>query len=244
MRYTRAMTAGHLRPLPALPDNLTSMVFEAIRDSIVNADLPPGSRVSEASLAAQLNVSKTPVREALLRLRHIGLVEPTRRGLQVIRPSVKAIRDAYEYRAGIEGVAGRYAAQRATTEQHENILSLAVRSLERAEALDGEGFRGADREFHMAIVNASGNLLMCQAIEDSLVLTSALRERDVPPSGDSIVCAQEHVAVAESIRAGNPDAAASALSSHIHHVMSLVLAAVPVATPKLNGRAASSRTAR
>jgi DNA-binding GntR family transcriptional regulator len=189
-------------------------------------------------------VSKTPVREALLRLRHIGLVEPTRRGLQVIRPSVKAIRDAYEYRAGIEGTAGRYAAQRATTDEHESILLLAVASLEYAEALDGEGFRRSDREFHLAIAKAAKNVLLGQAIEDSLVLTSALRERDVPRSGDSIACAKEHVAVAEAIRAGNPDAAGGALSDHVHHVMSLVLSALPAAVPNHDRLAGGTRATR
>lgn len=69
-------SAGHigagLAPLAVRPDNLTTLVFAAIRDKIVDATLAPGSSVSEASLAKQLEVSKTPVREALLRLRHVG----------------------------------------------------------------------------------------------------------------------------------------------------------------------------
>ena len=203
------------------------MVFEAIRDNIVNATIAPGSRISEASVAAQLNVSKTPVREALLRLRHIGLVEPTQRGLQVIRPSVKAIRDAYEFRAGVEGVAGRYAANRASTEEHEHILLLAHTSLRHAEERDGDGFRRYDHAFHQAIAAATRNGILRQTIEDALVLTSALRERDVQPSGDSVCCAQEHIVAAEAIRAGDADTASNTLTSHIHHVMSLVLSARP-----------------
>ncbi|WP_084532176.1 GntR family transcriptional regulator [Nocardia miyunensis] len=221
------MSAKQLRPLAARPDNLTSMVFEEIRDSIVDATIAPGSRVSEASLASQLKVSKTPVREALLRLRHIGLVEPTQRGLQVISPSVKAIRDAYEFRAGIEGVAGRYAANRASTEEHENIVLLAEHSLAYAESHDAESFRHYDREFHSAIAAASRNENLRQAVQDSLVLTSALRERDAQTSGDSVACAREHVSVAEAIRAGNPERAGSTLNEHILHVMSLVLSSKP-----------------
>lgn len=223
--YLSVMSLG-LRPLPPRPENnLTSLVFEAIRDNIVNATLAPGSRVSEAALAAQLQVSKTPVREALLRLRHIGLVEPTTRGLQVIRPSVKGIRDAYEYRAGLEGVAGRYAAMRASTEQHEEILRLAQASLERAESEDAQGFRRNDGEFHRAIAEVARNEILSQSIEDALVLTAALRERDVEPSGDSVLCGHAHVAIAEAIRVGNGETAAAQLIEHIHHVMSVVLAA-------------------
>jgi DNA-binding GntR family transcriptional regulator len=219
------MLQQQLAPLAPRRDNLATMVFEAIRDSIVNATIAPGSQVSEAWIASQLHVSKTPVREALLRLRHIGLVEPTPRGLRVIRPSVKAIRDAYELRAGIEGVAGRYAANRATTEEHEHILFLARSTLERAEAHDGKGFRRCDREFHQAIADAAHNDILRQSIEDSHILTSVLRERDFEPSGDSVACAQEHIDVAMTIQAGNPEAASNSLTNHIHHVMSLVLGA-------------------
>ncbi|WP_412517431.1 GntR family transcriptional regulator [Actinomadura madurae] len=220
-----------LEPLPPRPDNLTTTVFEAIRDNIVNARLAPGSRVSEASLASQLQVSKTPVREALLRLRHIGLVEPVGRGLRVVRPSVRSIRDAYEYRAGIEATAARYAANRASTQQHEDILQLAQLSLARASAGDTAGFRQADRAFHLAIADAARNTILRRNIEDTLVLVAALRERDTEPSGgDSVECAREHVAVAAAIRAGDPKLASSQLADHIHHVMSLVLASKPAAT--------------
>jgi DNA-binding GntR family transcriptional regulator len=218
-----------LRPLAPRAENLTEVVFAAIRDGIVNQVLTPGARISEANVASQLNVSKTPVREALLRLRHIGLVEPTERGLRVIRPSVKAIRDAYEFRAGIERTAAQYAAHRATTGEHEHILLLARTSLKCAQAGDGAGFRRYDHEFHEAIACCARNAVLEQAVKDSLVLTSALRERDVPASGgDSVTCAQEHVHVAQAIRVGDAGTAAREVAEHIHHVMAMVLAAHPV----------------
>jgi DNA-binding GntR family transcriptional regulator len=222
------MSATGLRPLPPRAGNLTEVVFEAIRDGIVDKVLTPGARISEAKVASQLNVSKTPVREALLRLRYIGLVEPTERGLRVVRPSVKAIRDAYESRAGIERTAAQYAAYRAATEEHERILLLARASLEYAQARDGPRFRRSDHEFHEAIACSARNAVLEQAVKDALVLTSALRERDVPVSGDSVACAQEHIRVAQAIRAGDADTAAREVADHIHHVMAIVLAAHPV----------------
>jgi DNA-binding GntR family transcriptional regulator len=222
------MSAPGLRPLPPRAGNLTEVVFEAIRDGIVDKMLTPGSRISEANVASQLNVSKTPVREALLRLRYIGLVEPTERGLRVVRPSVRAIRDAYESRAGIERTAAQYAAYRATTEEHERILLLARTSLAYAQASDGPRFRQYDHEFHEAIACSARNAVLERAVKDSLVLTSALRERDVPASGDSVTCAQEHIRVAQAIRAGDAEAAAREVADHVHHVMAIVLAAHPV----------------
>jgi GntR family transcriptional regulator, rspAB operon transcriptional repressor len=217
-----------LSPLPPRAGNLTEVVFEAIRDGIVDKVLTPGARISEAKVASQLDVSKTPVREALLRLRHIGLVEPSERGLRVVRPSVKAIRDAYESRAGIERTAAQYAANRATTEEHERILLLARTSLEYAQAQDGERFRQYDHEFHEAIACSARNAVLERAVKDSLVLTSALRARDVPASGDSVTCAQEHIRIAQAIRVGDAETAAREVADHIHHVMAIVLAAHPV----------------
>ncbi|TSD40548.1 GntR family transcriptional regulator [Rhodococcus sp. KBS0724] len=209
------------------PDNLTTLVFAAIRDKIVDATLAPGSSVSEASLAKQLEVSKTPVREALLRLRHVGLVEPTPRGLRVIQPSVKGIRDAFEFRAGLEAMAGRYAANRSTEEEYENIYRLAEESLAAANEGRDADFHRSDREFHAAIAQAARNERLIEAVGDSFVLTLALRQRDVKVERDFIPDAHEHVKIAEGIRAGDAELASSRLAGHNQRIMAQLLEAHP-----------------
>ena len=71
------------RPAPQRPgltqvrnENLSHLVYESIRDAIINRSLPPGARLTETKLAEELNVSKTPVREALVKLREVGLIDP------------------------------------------------------------------------------------------------------------------------------------------------------------------------
>lgn len=226
-----ALRAGgdEAMPLPLTvlgerPDSLTDQVFEAIRDSIVSRMIEPGSRVSEQKIARQLAVSKTPVREALLRLRHIGLVRSVDRGLCVVGPSIQVIREAYELRAGLERTAVWYAAQRATAADREEFVRSAHESLDCAAADDAAGFRMNDRAFHRLVAQACGNPALRDAVEDSLMLTSVLRERDAITEGDSVTCATEHVAVAQAIVAGDSEEAANQLSGHILHVMSLVLA--------------------
>ncbi|GAA5063532.1 DNA-binding GntR family transcriptional regulator [Thermocatellispora tengchongensis] len=221
-------------PLPFIdrPENLTDRVLRAIRDSIVDRTLSPGSRVSEAQVAAMLNVSKTPVREALLRLKHVGLVEPCERGLQVVRPSVGAIRDAYEFRAGLERTSSWYAANRADSRERERLVHLARQSLKAAEAHEAAAFRRHDRDFHHTIAAASRNAVLAQSIDDALVLTSVLRERDVPASQDSVSCAHEHVSIAQAVLAGQAERAAQLMSDHVLHVMSIVLAAHTNAEPE------------
>ncbi|MFC4946723.1 GntR family transcriptional regulator [Pseudonocardia sp. GCM10023141] len=220
MSYAEANPeAPRFAPPVTRPDNLTALVFAAIRDKIVDSSLPPGSSVSEASLAAQLQVSKTPVREALLRLRHIGLVEPGGRGLQVIQPSIAGIRDAFEFRAGIEAMAGRHAANRSTPEQQERILELASRSQEAAEGHDDANFLRCDQEFHLAIADAARNGVLREAVENSIILTRALRRRDVTARRDFVPDAREHIGIAEVIRAGSPELAATRIADHIHRIM-------------------------
>ena len=224
VRYAETVTG--LQPLETRPDNLTDLVFQALRDSIVDQSLRPGSRVSEAGVAAQLKVSKTPVREALLRLRHVGLVESVgERGLQVIQPSIQAIRNAYELRASIERGSAFFAAHRATSEVREELLDIAQASLRAAEDGDGSAFRRIDPRFHRLIASASANTMITRSVEDSLVLCAVLRERDVPRAGDSVACANEHVAIAQAILAGEADAAGERNADHILHVMALVLSA-------------------
>jgi DNA-binding GntR family transcriptional regulator len=205
------------------PDNLTDLVFVAIRRRLVEATLPPGSSVSEAMLSQELQVSKTPVREALLQLRHIGLVESTGRGLRVVVPTVRTIRDAFELRAGLEAAAARHAAERGTHAQKAKILELAQASGEANGR--SKAFREADTGFHLAIAAAADNERLHTAVEDAVVLTKVLRQRDVHLERDVGPDGREHVAVAKALKAGDGPQAADLLSRHILRIMEQLLQA-------------------
>lgn len=208
------------------PDNLTDLVFAEIRDRIVTASLPPGSPVSEATLAKELTVSKTPVREALLRMRRIGLVEPTSRGLRVTLASARSVRQAFEYRAALESQAATYATRHATAEQLDTVAYWASQSLRCAQGSDPAGFRQADQQFHEAAAKASGNEYMLLAIEDAFVLTVALRQRDVSLVRDFIPDALEHLEIAEALRARDSAGASESLARHALRIMDQLLDAM------------------
>lgn len=213
------------------PESLTEVVFTKIRDSIIDKTLPPGVSVSEAGLARDLNVSKTPVREALLRLRELRLVEPLgSRGLRVVIPSSTAIRNAYETRWGLEYAAAGLAAERASEDVRKRILELAEQSLTSAEGCDRPGFVRWDQSFHHNVAEASANAYLSQLTQDAIVLTGALRGRDVPPAGDSVKCGREHVDIAQAIGAGDARLASELAGSHIRNVMTNVLAAYNLAS--------------
>jgi DNA-binding GntR family transcriptional regulator len=225
-RFVHDDSEGRRYPVIERPDNLTDLVFAAIRDRIVDSSLSPGSSVSEATLSKELLVSKTPVREALLRLRQIGLVEPTTRGLRVTLPSADSVRNAFEYRAALETGSGTYAAARATREQLDTIAHWATQSLISAEDGEPGDFRRTDFQFHLAVADASENTYLRAAIEDAFVLTLALRQRDVALVRDFVPDALEHVEISDALRARDGAKAGALLSAHVLRILDQLLDAM------------------
>ena len=224
------MAEVRFQPLEA-PERLADMVYDAIRQSIMNKSLPPGGRVTEAGLAQQLGVSKTPVREALLRLRRIGVIEPDGgRGARVVRPSRRAIREAYEVREALEVFAVRTVAARVGGADLERISDAASRSLERAEQGDQSGFREWDFAFHRAIADAAANPRLKELIEDVFTLIGTLRQRDFPDFRWPVECARGHGQIADAIARRDVAGAEAAARAHIRQVEDYVLA-----EPRLNG---------
>ena len=215
-----------LAPLTEKPESLTQIVYQTLRDAIISKRLPPGERVSEAGLARQLTVSKTPVREALLRLNTIGLIEADGgRGGRIVRPSAELIRNIYEVRGSLESLAAQLAASRATQAQRSQLLELATASRTAARQGDVDGFRRHDDTFHDVLAAASANPYLARLIDNAYALTGAARQRDVPSAGDTVDCATGHVQIAEAVARGDPAAAAAAAAAHVAMVGQLVLQA-------------------
>jgi DNA-binding GntR family transcriptional regulator len=220
-----AMAQGTLEPVAVRPQSLTDIAFDRIRTAILSRSLEPGTRVGEAMLGEILQVSKTPVREALLRLCQVGLVEPTTRGLRVVIPSRTGIRNAYEVRSGLETVAAELASARATGDQHEEILAAAKNSLDSAQAEDADGFAHWDRTFHIRVAQATGNDLLAKAVDDAVVLAFTLRSRDVPTPDDSVRCGRHHVGISNAIKKRDAALAGIRMRQHIDAVTQFVLSA-------------------
>lgn len=214
-----------LSEIVSRPASLGDQVFARIRDGIVDKTLPPGAVVSEAGLAKSLSVSKTPVREALLRLRELGLVESAgARGLKVVAPSSEAIVAAYEARWSLERATADLAARRASETTRTSLSQLAEHSLESAEGCDTAGFTHWDHAFHNGIADAANSPDLARLARDSIIRTSALRGRDAPVTHASTKCAREHKEIAQAIASGDSALASELAGNHIMHVMSNVLA--------------------
>jgi len=155
----------------ALVDELAA----AIQARVLNGEIATGTRLRQETLAAEFGVSRTPVREALRKLQASGLVEvQPRRGALVRRPSARDVREAYEVRSELEGLAAEFAASRISDgELHRlreaqalfrhSVASLIARRAERASPEPAhtaahDEWIAANDSFHLAIQEAAGNL--------------------------------------------------------------------------------------
>jgi DNA-binding GntR family transcriptional regulator len=147
--------------------NRAAEVYERLRQAIVDGTIRPNERLIEAELAERLEVSRTPVRETLLRLAGDGLIVNHRRGWVVREHSAEEVREVYEVRAALEGFAARLAAERATDEELEAIASNHRSYAEHAESsARGEVLEHNDA-FHDAVIRAARNDLLAQRIRDN-----------------------------------------------------------------------------
>jgi DNA-binding GntR family transcriptional regulator len=225
------MQARNLTPpqealdLVARPESVATLVYEQIRSAIVSKRLPPGARVTEAGLAEQMNVSKTPVREALLKLRQVGLIESAGlRGGRVVQPSPLLFHQAYEVREALEAFTAAQAAVRARPADQQRIRAAAEDSLQAALAGDRNGFRQADAVFHSAITESGGNQRIAVLLDECEALILTLRQRDLPHSEMPIACGHSHVDIAEAITARESERAGAAMNAHIRYVRDYMVA--------------------
>lgn len=217
------MAAG-LPRLAERPDRLAQIVFDAIRTAIIDKTLPPGSSTSEVALARMLDVSKTPVREAVLRLCDLYLLERDGvRGLKVVSPSKALITQAYELRVAVESEAAALAARRATPAQQQQIRHLAELSLAACQTDDAMEFRKWDVELHRFVAQSSGSGLLAEIACNAIDLTDVLRRRDAPMGSVSRRCAHEHVDLADAIEQHRADDARALIAGHIEAVQHRVL---------------------
>jgi DNA-binding GntR family transcriptional regulator len=137
--------------------------YESLKQAILRSELGPGQPLVETALATWLQVSRTPVREALNRLEQDGLVERGDRGLVVRRRSPEEILDIYEARVALEGAVGRTAADRRT----EYDLRTLRRIVEQTEVVgdDDDARMEINREFHRAMWRASHNESLMDLLE-------------------------------------------------------------------------------
>lgn len=209
--------------------SFTHVVYRRLVDAIATGVLPPGERLTQQSLAARLAVSRQPISHALHRLKASGLAtEAGRRGLVVAPIDPSRLKELYQLRAAIEGLATRLAAEQALAS---GARDKALRALNQALA-SGQRLTGADAildwiradiAFHDAIYRLSGSTVILETVEPlwphfmrsmGSVLTSPQRRDDTW---------REHLAIAEAISRGRAEAAEQAARFHVEQASAAMM---------------------
>ena len=191
-------------------------MYARLRSMVLGGELPAGSPVSQASLAEELGVSRTPLREAARLLQNEGLLvgEPNQR-LRVAEVSLEDLDQLYAIRVAAEALALRVAVPRMAPE-HVGALEEAVEQIgERAVA--GGDFDEAHRRFHRLLVEPAGERFasLAQTSWDHTSRYRAAYLSAVPDISGALLDAQhDHRAILGAVRAGDGPAAALALADH------------------------------
>lgn len=212
---------------------LRDIVFESLKEAIIEGKLKPGERLMEMQLAERLGVSRTPIREAIRKLELEGLVVMVpRKGAYVTDVSLKDIIDVLEIRASLEGLAASLAAQRITSEE---IKELELKTEEFGKCYkdnDIEGMIKIDTELHDIIFRAARN-------ERLIGLTDSLREHVqrfrvtyMTEYKKSAKLIEEHKKILEAIKKGDVEKARAYAQIHVENAENYLVKEVKVKIKK------------
>jgi GntR family transcriptional regulator, rspAB operon transcriptional repressor len=195
--------------------------YDALRAAIVAADLTPGTRLSENELAEALGVSRTPVREALLRLREDQLVEVVpQHGTFVTPISTSAVHDAQFLREAVECAAVRLAAARATPGDVAALRDLLARQERARDTDDLDAFFVLDGDFHRTLCDLSGRPIAWAIGQRANGHLDRVRRLSLPVPSYIAEMVDEHGRVVDAVDVGDPDLAEAALRHHLRMVLS------------------------
>jgi DNA-binding GntR family transcriptional regulator len=197
-------------------------VYEKVRRSILDGGLTPGERIVEERLAGTLNVSRTPVREALMRLERENLVARSGRGMAVRSFSAAEVRDIYDLRAHVESYGARLAAERIAGYELVELRNVQLELVREQDAPDGDRqldqlkrLAHLNQRFHLLVVHAARSAplerIMTHVVQTPLIYKSYLWYAD----DEKARSAEEHQELISHLEAGNAEAAEACWRRHI-----------------------------
>lgn len=202
--------------LPAIRATASSLVLDELRRAILAMDLRPGTPLVEKELTARFGISRTPVREALIRLKEEGLVEIfPQAGTFVARIPSGAIPEAVFIRQALECTTVDLLARTATSEDIARIDQTIARQHEAFEAGDQAAFHIADEDFHEAIATAAGYPGVWKLAHVAKSQIDRCRRMTLPVPGRMAMVIREHLLILDQVRRGDGMAAAAAMREHL-----------------------------
>lgn len=202
---------------------LADQVFERLEADIIQGVYPRGEVLTELKLAEQLNVSRTPIREALRRLAQEHLIADSGKGSVVLGITREDMLDIMDIRCRIEGLASYYAAKSMTPEglkRLRHIMDLQEFYFTRH---DTEHMREMDDQFHDAICEMSGHTVICDTLVPLHRKTRRYRKVSIDDETRMAQVVKEHRAIFDAIADGNADRAAALTAEHTENAKKSII---------------------
>jgi DNA-binding GntR family transcriptional regulator len=197
-----------------------SRIYSDLRTELVSLQRRPGEPVSEAEIALAYGVSRTPVREAILKLSDEGLLEIfPQSGIFVSRIPLGALPEAIIIRKALEATTAQMAAERATASQILNLHSVLQRQREADAAGQRDAFHQADEAFHAAIADVAGYPGIWRLILQVKVHIDRYRRLTLPQTGRMAQVIAEHEPILDAIEAHDPPGARAAMEFHLERLL-------------------------
>jgi DNA-binding GntR family transcriptional regulator len=209
---------------------VTDTVHNRLRDAILSAELRPNRRLVEDEIALWLNVSRTPVREALLRLEQEGLVERSH-GWVVREYDPAEIRSRLECRLAVEGYAARLACARRTEGHLSELRGLALAMTE--PGLTRYEFNALNDKFHRTITEAAGNPTLASLHAQTKLNYWDLSVPVIFSAEDDRIVADQHDALIGALLGRDANAAESLAREHVQRTLDVVLRELTMMPPPL-----------
>ena len=216
----RSATGGRRARATSTAATAASRIYSELRAELVSLQRRPGEVISEAAIALSYGVSRTPVREAILKLSDEGLVEIfPQSGIIVSRIPVAALPESIIIRKALEETTARFAAERATPSQILTLHAIVQRQREAAATDDRTAFHQADEAFHAAISEVAGYPGIWKWVQQVKVQVDRYRLLTLPQAGRMAQVISEHEPILAAIEAHDPKAAGAAMDRHIGRLL-------------------------
>ena len=200
--------------------SLRERIGKALSAAIISGELAPGTLVSVPALAADFNVSATPVREAMLDLEQRGFVEPVRnKGFRVTQVSLRDLREIVELRQLLEAPAMMALAGRVPPARMPKLRTMADQIARHAEAAELTRFIESDRDFHLALLVEYGNERLVALVRELRSQTRMVNLARMAHSRELSVSAEEHHQMLDLMESGDADALEKLTVAHLSHVL-------------------------
>ena len=204
---------------------LSQKVYRALKTEIIKGSLKPGTKLSEGKIAKQMEVSRTPIREALRELAAEGFVKISpNQGVVVSNASVEDVQEVLQIRGVLEGLAARLATKMINEEEIKELEKYQKRMEYYTNKDDVLAFSEMDAEFHELILNICGNNRLIQIRKNLSDQAHRYRIRSLSVPGRLKYSLKEHQEIVEALKRKNPEQADRLSQKHIENVLANILA--------------------